>query len=135
MSFKNHHPHRDKNHLPIVRDLEAIGCLVMDISGAGGALDIVAHLRDTVIVEIKVDDKDVNIYISQIETMATWSGFVAYVKTSDEAIAVMKDPQARCLTRADKDWMLGFVHRWRAAGKGKLVSVRAFESEWAKRRI
>ena len=134
MSHKNHRAHKDRNHGEIVRDLEAIGCKVMDISGAGGALDLLTFLRDAVLLEIKVE-VDAVILITQLETMANWPGFVAYVKNSEQAIYAVRDPRGYCWTKVDKEWALGFVYRWKAAGKGKMVTAKAFERCWKARKI
>lgn len=133
MSYKNHRAHKDRNHGEIVGDLEAIGCKVMDISGAGGALDLLTFLRDPVLLEIKVE-VDAVILITQLETMANWPGFVGYVKNSEQAINAVREPRAYCWKKADKEWVLGFVYRWKAAGKGKMVTAQSFENEWKARK-
>lgn len=109
MSYRSHRAHRDRNHVPIVRALEAAGCVVVDLSSVGGGCpDLLVYRRATGLlrlVEIKNPEttlrKDGTPYASQKETVRRQAEFARRVPvwralTVEEALGVMGIEVSRC---------------------------------------
>ncbi len=82
--------HVDANQLQIVKDLEAIGCVVKEI---GWPVDLlVGYRKHNFLIEVKDPDKppsERRLTDDQVDFFKEWRGQVRKVETSDEAIALV----------------------------------------------
>ncbi len=114
-----HRVTRDRNHLEIANELKARGFSVGDLSSQGHSFPdiIVARENLTVLMEIKVPTA--KIYIAQIEFLSTWKGYAGFVRTTEEALNMMRKPSVFCLGADEKDKMAQIALRYRAKTKAK----------------
>jgi hypothetical protein len=120
---------RDKSHLSIMHELQARGFSVADMAGVGsGFTDLIAaDVGFNVLIEIK--EPDGYFYISQLEFISTWKGYIGFAKSFDEALAIMRSPDVWCLTWQQKQKIAGIAYRYRAKSKDKnaRISVSRFD--------
>jgi hypothetical protein len=133
MSFRFSRANKDINHAPIQSGLEGAGYSTADSSMVGKSFpDLIASdERNAVIFEVKTEDGFFS--IAQLEFLATWRGWSAFVSTPEMAIQTMKEPEKYCLTKKEKAAILQIVHRFRANTKDRhpRIRVRQFEKSLA----
>ncbi len=114
---------RDKSHIKIQNELRQRGFSVCDLSEIGrGCPDIlIADANNTVLCELKESDGE--IYIAQLEYIASWKGFVAFATTVDDCLAIMANPSDRCLKSDEKRCIDQIAVRYRAKTKDKIPRI------------
>lgn len=108
---------RDKNHLPIMHALRAMGYSVGDMAVVGSHFPdlIVADHFKTVLIELKLPEG--HFRIGQLEFLSAWKGLCAFATDLAQCIAIMNDPKQYCLSQQDKNKMEGIAVRYRAKTK------------------
>lgn len=134
MGYKNHRSNKDAGHAKIELSLRRAGHSVWDASAMGKSFpDIICASRDAVVL-IEVKTEDGKFYIDQLETLATWRNYCAFVTNTEDALKVMESPKIYCLSNKDKNNILKIVDRYRAKTKSDKpeIWVKVFEQEMEK---
>lgn len=99
----------DANHSQMIKYFRDLHCPVADTSGQGGFVDAVVcnHRRETIIVEIKTVTGKFT--CSQLESLAKWKGFSAFVTDETEAYDVCSNPTRYCLNDIEKAKLLSLA--------------------------
>jgi Holliday junction resolvase len=129
MSHRFSKPSKDANHDEIRDTLKAHGYSVGDMASVGKSFpDLIgSDEKTTVIFEAKTEAG--LFYIAQLEFLALWRGWSAFVSTGDEAIRAMKEPEKYCLSKREKEVILQIVHKFRAFSTAKHPQIRVKQFE------
>lgn len=117
--------HLDGNHKQIADALRRAGYSVGETSACQNLTDLIVTggNNSTCLMEIKTEDKDAKFYISQIEFIARWKGYVVFVTSQEQALSVMRSLDLYALTAKQKQRLLQFATRKRIDSKSKNPTV------------
>lgn len=104
----------DKNHSLIVATAWACGYSVYDGAAVGGGasdLIIADKSKLTILFEVKNGEVQSHFYLGQLEFLGRWKGHAAIAKTFGDVKNAFDDPERYCLSDAQKETLLAFVHR------------------------
>jgi hypothetical protein len=113
------HGKRDGNHKEICDIFPPMGWQIAETTAQGGFVDAVAVRKYdllTVVIEIKVLDKDSHISLKQLEFLSNWAGHSAILATKEDAESLCAKPNSKCLTIAQKDRLAFFCQKERDSG-------------------
>jgi len=123
------HGNTDQNHFAIKRALLTAGYSVMDLSGVANGLDLLCSSGDfTCLLEVKTADGF--IYLSQLLTIGSWRGSVAFVKSEAESLEIMRLRKELTFIQKKRFFLFIIANVWFFKGKTLKSALVILKRSW-----